>query len=137
MIYEGTISYTKIDDKGNDKVCKEVYLVDDAEFFGAVEDTLLCEFDSLTDIDVIAIKRSKIIEIVNKRESQDEKMFIADVTSTFVDDNGDEKYTVYKVALFADSFDHAKVAIENHLKQGYGLELTGLKQSRIIDVIIG
>lgn len=136
MIYEGTITFTAIDKNGNDKMYKEAYIVDNIECFGECESILYEKLSDYTDVDVVSIRRSKITEIANKRESDTNKVFIADVTSTFVDDNGDEKYTVYKVALFADSFDRAKVAIENHLKQGYGLELTGLKQSRIIDVII-
>ena len=66
MIYEGTISYMKIDKNGNEKVIKESYIVDNVETFADAELALFEEFKSLNAIDIIAIKRSRLKEIANK-----------------------------------------------------------------------
>lgn len=135
MIYEATISYVGINDKGNDVVIKESYILQDKESFGDVEDTMLSEFNNvLTDMDVIAIKRSRIKEVANSRVN-DDKIYLATISDTFVDDNSNEKEIKYIVALFAKDFDNAKAFISEYLKQGYGMQLKSLKETKFIDVI--
>lgn len=136
MIYEGTISYNTIDKNGNEKTIKENYLLEHVDTFGEVEERLFDEFKSLNALDIIAIKRSKLKEIMNKRTRDDERVYIADVADIQHNDDGEEVEIVYKVALFAVSYDEAYREIKEYLKEGYDMTLVGLRKTRIIDVLV-
>jgi hypothetical protein len=137
MIYEATITYVEIDDKGNDKNVKKNILVDEYEFFGECEALIMELFDDYTSLDVIAIKRSKIREILNKRDNENQKLYIATLSNSFVDEDGNEKETNYPVVFFADDMDNAYVFITEYIKQGYNLILVGLRKSNFKDIIHG
>ena len=109
MIYEVQLQYTTIDNKGNDKVVREKYLVENIETFAEAEAKGYEWCDGETDLDVIAVKRSKVKEIVNTRQSMEDLIWLAELQDTFTTDDGEEKYMKYKVILFAKTFDHAKV----------------------------
>lgn len=136
MIYEGTILYNTIDKNGNEKTIKENYLLEHVDTFGEVEERLFDEFKSLNALDIIAIKRSKLKEIMNKRTRNDERVYIADVADIQHNDDGEEVEIVYKVALFAVSYDEAYREIKEYLKEGYDMTLVGLRKTRIIDVLV-
>lgn len=136
MIHESKISFTKVDDNGNDKVIKERYLIAEAESFGDAEEQTYDFCDGETCLDVIDVKRSKIKEILNVRQSQEESIWIAELQDVFTNDDGEEKYIVYKVAFFEKTFDSAMAYISEYMKQGYNLELVSLKKSKIADVIV-
>jgi hypothetical protein len=136
MIYETKCSFIKVDDNGNDKVVKERYIVEEAENFGDAEKQTYDFCDGETDLDVIDVKRSKLKEILNKRNSDDDAIWIAELQDVFTNDDGDEKYIVYKVAFFAKTFDSAMAYITEYMKQGYNLELVSIKKSKIADVIV-
>lgn len=136
MIYESTISYVGVNDKGNDVVIKESYILQDKESFGDVEDTMLSEFNNvLTDMDVIAIKRSRIKEVANSSTDNDDKIYLATIADIFIDDNSNEKEIKYVIALFAKTFDGAKAFISEYLKQGYNMQLKSLKETKFVGVI--
>lgn len=136
MIYESTISYVGVNDKGNDVVVKESYILQDKESFGDVEDTMYSEFNNtLTDMEVIAIKRSRIKEVANSRSNGEDKIYLATIADIFVDDNSNEKEIKYVVALFAKNFDSAKAFISEYLKQGYNMQLKSLKETKFIEVL--
>lgn len=136
MIYESTISYVGVNDKGNDVVVKESYILQDKESFGDVEDTMYSEFNNtLTDMEVIAIKRSRIKEVANSRSNGEDKIYLATIADIFVDDNSNEKEIKYVIALFAKTFDGAKAFISEYLKQGYSMQLKSLKETKFIEVI--
>lgn len=138
MIYEGTITYITVDESGNDKQKKESYIVDNVETFGQVEELLYNEFQNLTNIDVISIKRSNINEIINKCSNVDEKIWLADIVQMFVDENGVEKEMHYKFAFFSLNTDTAFQYVKEYLKQGYtDMELVGLKKTRFQDIFEG
>lgn len=137
MIYEGTISYVGVDNRGNDKTIKENYVMQDRETFGDAESCLYNEFkdDRLTDFDVIALKRSSIKEIANQRTNDNDLLWIAELQNTFIDDNGVEKITKYKVLFYSQTFDSAKTFISNYIKQGYDLDLVSLKLTKFKDIL--
>lgn len=136
MIYESTISYVGVNDKGNDVVVKESYILQDKESFGDVEDTMYSEFNNtLTDMEVIAIKRSRIKEVANSRSNGEDKIYLATIADIFVDDNSNEKEIKYVIALFAKTFDSAKAFISEYLKQGYNMQLKSLKETKFIEVL--
>lgn len=136
MIHESKIAFTKEDDNGNDKVIKERYLIAEAESFGDAEEQTYDFCEGETGLDVIDVKRSKIKEILNVRQSQEESIWIAELQDVFTNDDGEEKYIVYKVAFFEKTFDSAMAYISEYMKQGYNLELVSLKKSKIADVIV-
>lgn len=137
MIWETTIQFVGIDKKGNDKTIKEKYVVLYEELFGTVEVRLHEKFGhDHADFDVADIKRSNIREVANKREHDDDLLWLATLQDTFVDENtGEEKATNYKVLFFAQTFDTAKTFISEYIRQGYNLELVGLKLTKFIDVL--
>lgn len=135
MIYECQISYVAVDDKGNDKNVKENYVIAESESFGDVEQRMYDQFSHLTGFDVAAIKRSRVKEIANNRQDKEDKIWMAELMDTFVDDAGVEKQIKYKILFYSHTFDTAKAFICQYARQGYNLELVSLKLTRFIDVI--
>ena len=135
MLYESKVSFTKIDNKGNDKVVKEKYMVAEAETFGDAEDLTFQFCEGETDLDVIDVKRSKIKEIINSRSNDNDKIFVADVEAKTINEEGEEVEYVYKWALFAVDFDDAYRKVNEYLKQGYDMSCVGMKKTKFVDII--
>lgn len=135
MIFEANISVIVVDENGNDKSEKRSYILENYETFSEVEQKLYDEFGLDTGFEVSAIKISRLKEIANKRESDTENIYIAELQYTFVDDNGKEKPIKYKIAFYSRTFDTAKSYISNYALQGYNLELVSLKLTKFIDVL--
>jgi hypothetical protein len=135
MIHESKIAFTRVDDNGNDKVIKERYLIAEAESFGDAEEQTYDFCEGETGLDVIDVKRSKIKEILNSRNTGDDKIFVADIADVQHNDDGEEVELVYKVALFALNVDAAYNYIKSYLKQGYNMTLVGLKKTKYNEVI--
>ena len=56
MIYEGTIKYETVTNKGNTKFVRESYLIEDAETFSEAESVLFCfASKSSLEIDVVSL----------------------------------------------------------------------------------
>lgn len=135
MIWEFTISYHSIDN-GKEKVKKEKYVFDKCESFGEVEQKAIDLFDHLSEMEVVAIKQSKVKEIVNYKKYQDEKIFDATLRDVFVDEDGNEKYINYHILLCAKTFDNAKDLVSQYLKQGYDLTLVTLKETSFVEILV-
>lgn len=136
MIYEATTTHIIIDNKGNDKIKKERFIIDNMGTFSDVEAMLFGEYGTFREFDVPAIKRSNIKEIANKRQSDEDKIYIAEVEDIFTTDTGEEKPIKYKIAFFSSSnFDDALYFITEFLKQGFDMSLISLKQSNFIDIL--
>ena len=135
MIYESTVQFTTIDAHGNDRVVKKRFIIKEAMLHGEAEGITYKECHEQTDIDVIAVKRSKIKEILNKRQSDADYIFIADVADITTDENGEEKELVYKMAFYANNADNAFNFIMAYLRQGYNMTLVGLKKTKFAEVI--
>ena len=137
MIYEGTILHVDIDNNGNKKNIKQQYVIDEAIGFGNAEEILYEKMQGFgfSDIDVIAIKRSKIKEIANKRTNKDDLLWMAEMQDVFHDDEGNEKYIKYKVMFYSETYEKANAFITEYAKQGYDLSLVSLKLTKFIDVL--
>ena len=135
MIHEVTIAFTVAGKNGEGKTVKEQYLVDNRNLFAEVEDAMYVGFNGYKDLDVIAVKRSRIKEIINTRQSEDDLIWMAELQDTFVDDDGKEKYIKYKVVLYSKTFDTAKAFISEYIKQGYNLALVSLKLTKFEEVL--
>lgn len=134
MLYEISSRRTVIDKRGNDKSLTEHFLVDKIELFAEAEQKGLELYNGENDI--VAIKRSNICEIVNKRKDDDERIYLASIESQFVDDEGNESSTKYVVALFAKNAQSATTIALDYMKQGLeDMELVGIKKSKFEDII--
>ena len=135
MIYESTITYKGIDNKGVEKLFKESYVISNAELFAEVENKMQEEFTAYQELDVVDIKRSKIKEIANGRTSDDENLWMSELLSVFVEDDGTEKEIKNKVLFFATTYDKANAFITQYVKQGYNMEIVSTKKTHFIDVL--
>lgn len=135
MIYEATTTHIIIDDKGNDKIKKERFIIDNMETFSEVESMLFEEYGTLREFDVPVIRRSNIKEIANKRQAETDKIYIAEIEDVFTTDTGEEKPIKYKIVFFSSEFDNALCFITEFLKQGFDMSLISLKQSNFIDIL--
>ena len=131
MIHEFQIQYTTVDKNGNEKSIKETYATESFELFGEVEKFALEQFQ---DSDVIAVKRSKVKEIANKRTSAGDFVWEATLQQVYLVDD-EEKQMKYKVLLYAPTFESAKKIISEYIKQGYSLELVSLKITKFVDIL--
>lgn len=136
MIYEGTIQFTITQD-GNERTKKETFIIDNCDTFAHAEIMLIeCNaYRELSNFDVIAIKRSKLREIVNSPTDDFDKIFIADVMDIYTDDNDEEKELIYRVVGFAKDLKAAHEFMNEYLKQGFNMQLVGLKMTKIIGVL--
>ena len=137
MIYEVKVQYKKIDDDGMEKLFKDAYAVEDFELFAEVEGYMqnFFDIDNIHDFDVTDIKRSRIKEVANAREDENDKVFMAEVKDVFHKDDGTEKDLKYKILFFATDFDAAKVFICEYIKQGYSMALIVLKETKFMDIL--
>lgn len=136
MIYEGTITYTKVDETGKSVNCKESYVLEDKLSFAEVESFLLNYFGSFENVDVVAVKRSNIKEIVNQKTSEDDKIYKATVCDIFLnEDTGKEKELRYDILLFALNIEKAHAFVSAYLSQGYNMVLKSLKETKYVDTL--
>lgn len=134
MYYEITLKVTRPDNKGVDKEVKENFFVENAELWSEVEQRGLELYNG--EADIVAMKRSSFIEIVNQREEENQPIFKARLVSTFVDEKGKEKEKSWIVALFAKNMDDANKKMQQYIKQGMeDLTLREIKQTNILDII--
>jgi len=132
MIYEGQVTYTSLESK----TAKENYVIEEAANFTDAEVQLTQHLAALQDLDVVALKRSKIKEIANKRTNEKDCLWVAELQDSFVDeDSGETRYITYKVLFYSTTFEMAKRFICEYSKQGYDLELVSLKKTKFIDVL--
>lgn len=136
MIYEGTITYTKVDETGKSVNCKESYVLEDKLSFAEVENFLLNYFGSFENVDVVAVKRSNVKEIVNQKVSEQDKIYKATVCDIFLnEDTGKEKELRYDILLFALNIEKAHAFISAYLSQGYNMVLKSLKETKYVDTL--
>lgn len=134
-MYEIQITFTEIDKNGNDRNKKVSLILEHAESFAEAEQIGYDYGSGLTGIDVVAIKRSKIKEVLNERQSESETLWMAELMDVFIDEDGNEKPIKYKTVLFATTFDKAKAFVSEYIKMGYNLELISLKLTSFNDVL--
>lgn len=136
MIYEGTITYTKVNETGKSVTCKEDYVLENKLSFSETEAFLLNYFGSFEDIDVVSIKRSGIKEVANGRSNENEKLYKATICDIFLnEDSGKEKELRYDILLFALNIEKAHAFIKEYLSQGYNMVLKSLKETKYIDTL--
>lgn len=135
MIYEGTIQYIAIDENGNYKSAKENYIIENADLFAEVESKLYEEFKGYTNLDVVAVKRSRIKEIINTRQSEDDLIWLCEIEDVFLTEDGEEKPLRYKILGYSKDFNSAKTLFGEYLKQGYSMNIISIKKTKFEDVL--
>lgn len=131
MFYELTLQVDKLNEKGEEKRVIERYITEDLLFAGTEAKGLHLYKG---ECDVTAIKRSKIMEVINEKE--DEKPFFkAIVYDVFTDDEGNEKETDYYLLVCAKDIKNATEKVLDWMKQGYNMELKSISKTKILDIL--
>lgn len=131
MFYELSIKVTRMDKNGNDKEVVEKYITD-KNLFSEAECVALELYNN--DCDVVAIRRSKITEIINAKEVEN-PFFKAVVCDTFLNDDGSEKEVDYHILVCAKDVKDATERVLDYMKQGYSMELKSISRTKILDVL--
>lgn len=133
MLFEAKLKVEKTLNSGEVKEVTEHYILD-AELFAEAEKIMFEQYPNLK-IDVFAVFRSKIREIINDKE-EDKPFYKATVIDIFTDENtGKEKETKYELLVCAESVAEATAITTEYLKQGYNLRLDEIKRIKIVDYI--
>lgn len=137
MIWEANVIYIEKNGVGDDKTAsekKELYLLENYETFSEVEQKLLKEFGAATEI--MAIKKSRLKEIANFADEKNKKIFIASLEDVFTDDDtGKQKVTKSNIAFFSSDMTHATAFMDKYIMEGYDMHLSGIKETKFMDVI--
>ena len=130
MLYEVSSKRTIIDKNGRDKALTEHFVVSNCMLFAEAETAILA---ANINCDVVAVSRSTIVEFINKRSDDDQKIFLAFIE---VADELEEKTTKKVVALFAkDVADATRQSLEYVSKSINNETLIGVKKSKFLDII--
>lgn len=135
MIYEGQVQYLSTNEEGKETNKKESLIINEAISFADAEKQLYEAFEGFTNLDVIALKRSKIKEVANGRQYDDDKVFVGTLVDTFLNEDGSETELKYSVAFFSKNMDTAHAYINEYVKQGYDMSVVSLKLTKFIDVL--
>ena len=131
MFYEATIKTVHPDKNGVVKEFTEKMIVENCNLFAEAELKLM----EHQECEVTALKRSAIKEFINTNKDG-ENIFIATITTLFIDDNGKNKEISYKVALWANDITEAHNITKNYMRQGLGdMELKGINQTKFVELI--
>lgn len=137
MFYEATTKVTRINERGEEKEVLERYVIKDCLSFQEAEKRASETYtDYNMDGDVVAIRRSKLYEIVNENKT-DGKYFKAKLASVFVDEKtGKEKMTYYDLLLNATSMDEANKIMQEYMRAGMAdFLLLSIIETKILEVI--
>ena len=133
MLYEVSSRRVVIDKKGNDRYLTEHFLVKDKELFADAEVAVMELYNG--ENDVVAIKRSSILDVINKRTDDEQLIYLATFEQVELID-GVEKSSKYKAILFSDSWENANsIALDNAKANMIDTALVGIKKSKFTDLI--
>ena len=135
MFYEVSNKITVDDKKGNDKQIVEKILVENINLFSEAELKAIQWYNNENEI--VAIKQlPKLMEFVNRKESEDQAIYAATIESIFIDDDDNEKTTRYIVGIFALSLENATNIALEYMQGGMtDLSLVSIKKTKIVEVI--
>ena len=135
MFFEISVKHTIVDKKGNDKEVVDKYIVENQELFAEAEQKGLGL--NVVGPEVVAIRISQIREFTNQPSGQEgEAIYIATIVDTFITDDGSEKKTKYKVALYALSTTNANKVVNDYMAQGLNdMECEKIEKTSFVEVI--
>ena len=130
MLIEVRVKVTRIIDAKKRKKL-ETYILN-KDFFSEAEykvtEILNTQHDEgeVDNFEIQSLKLSTIKEIVDQYEGQ--YSFLATLKDIYHDDNGNEKSMRYKVLLWADDLTSATHNARELQRQGYDMQIEGLKE---------
>lgn len=131
MYFEATI---KRNDDSKGKEVTERFIIKGVALFAEAEATMLAEFDN--NCNVVAIKQSKVMDILNSRMDEEQDIYYATLESFYMSESGDEKSSKSDVALFAHDMTDAKDKIDSYVKQGLeDMSIFKITKTKFLDVI--
>lgn len=135
MFYEGITKRHQMNGKGLDVVVTEKWLVENVEFFAEAEVKLLEEWNN--ECDVIALKQSKLREMINERGDEDDEIYFSTIENILIDEiSGEEKATQYVVGLFAKSLEEATRETLKYMQMGItDMNLVKVQRTKIVEVL--
>lgn len=131
MLIELKVKTKRTDSTGKTRKKTETYLIN-KDFFAeaeyAITEMLTEEINShlLDEFEILSLKISQLKEIAT--QYQGENPFIISLKDVFHEDDGTEKYTKYKVLLWADSLTEANSRAHELSMQGYDMLIESIKQ---------
>lgn len=132
MFYEIKLKVDKDNGKGEMKGVVE-HFITDVGLFAEAEAKGLEQYNG--NCDVTSITRSNVVEIVNEKE-EGKPFYKATITSTFTDENGDEKENKYYNLVCAKDITEANRLMQEHMRQGLeDMRLDAIQKTKIIDLI--
>ena len=132
MFYEIKLKVEKENSKGEMKEVIE-HFITDVGLFAEAEAKGLEQYNG--NCDVFSITRSKIIEIVNKKEDN-KPFFKATIIKEYTDDAGNEKEMKYPVLVCAKDIAEANKLMQDYMRQGLeDMRLDAIQKTKIIDIL--
>ena len=131
MLIELKVKTKRTDSTGKTRKKTETYLIN-KDFFAeaeyAITEMLTEETNShlLDEFEILSLKISQLKEIAT--QYQGENPFIISLKDVFHEDDGTEKYTKYKILLWADSLTEANSRAHELSMQGYDMLIESIKQ---------
>lgn len=137
MIYEVTIERLGTNAQGVTKKVKEQFLVNETLFSSAEFKVLEYQGQYSEGCEVVAMKRSRAVEMINKREDEDAYIYEATIIRSTLDENtGVEKNTEYCVFLHAVSVQDATEKMTSYIGTSmFDEELKSVKKTKFIELI--
>lgn len=138
MWYELKLKVNIPDEKTGEYKTKKEHYICNVDLFCECEAKGLALYDHKgASVDVFAISRSNVYEIINEADKDDGNDFYrATIVAIFIDDNGKEKVTTYNVLIASDNITDATAQANEYMKQGLqDMRLEGIKQTKIKAVI--
>ena len=131
MYFEAVI---KRNDPQKAKEVTERFIIKGVELFAEAEATMLAEYQN--GCNVVAVKQSKIKDIINSRMDDEEDIYYATLEQYHITELGDEKSSKTDVALFAKDMTDAKGKLDAYLKQGLqDMSIFKITKTKFLDVI--
>ena len=131
MYFEAVI---KRNDPQKAKEVTERFIVRGVGLFAEAEATMLAEYQN--ECNVVAVKQSKIKDIINSRMDDEEDIYYATLEQYHITELGDEKSSKTDVALFAKDMTDAKGKLDAYLKQGMqDMSIFKITKTKFLDVI--
>ena len=131
MLIEVKVKVARVID-GKPRKRTETYVVDNCELFVNAEHevmTVLSEEQTAGTVESFEIQCLKISPIKEVcTEYSGEFSYMATLRDVFVTDDGTEKELKYKVLLWADSLSEAMARTNVFSRQGYNMNVDGLKE---------
>lgn len=103
-------------------------LFTEAEY--AVTELLTEEQNSklVDNFEIQSLRISPIKEVYTSWKNDKDNTFVATLIDIFLEDNGTEKATKYKILLWANNHTEALKRVQELSKQGYDMQIEGIKQ---------